>query len=218
MTALISQKYIVLASALVVFLGACGEMYHPTFITPHKAQVTSMRFDESVLARDVDASYIETLAESYRRAGQGPLDITVTYDPRSSENSARMASSRAASIADALESQNIEDVKVSTLPVYNEGPDSRVLVSYDKLKASAPRGCETLMTGVDDPTYEINENYKLGCTIEAYRARQTRPVDLAGRAPPDATTTDGRRSGNLIEPYRAGAKSEKLEGESASGN
>lgn len=214
----LGKKNIFLIGVCAVALSACGDMHHPTFITPHRAQVTTSSFEDNVPASSVDAAFIESLAEAYRRAGQGALDVTVTYDPRSSINTAMNAGNRAASIARALQGQGISNSNVSTLPVHNQGSDSRVLVSFSKLTSSAPRGCEALMTGVDDPTYEINEQYRLGCTIEAYRARQTRPVDLAGRAPPEITATDGRRSGNIIEPYRAGAKNEKLEGESASGN
>ena len=64
----------------------------------------------------------------------------------------------------------------------------------------------------------VDEDYKLGCTIETVFSRQiARPKDLKGRPNTDPTSS-GRRASNVVEDYRTGVPNEPMGGESASGN
>lgn len=195
-------------------LGACGEMYEPSHITPHRAQAMETQFFEQRPVADITPAYIAQAAKDYKKSARGPMDVAVTYDPLSKAPTARDASKLSRQLKESFARNGVKDVKVGVLPIaQGEGP--QVLVSYAAYEALPPKDC-TLMTGLRDTEVGPETDYKLGCSVESSMTQQIRPKDLAGRG--ETGGSDGRRASNIIEKYRTGEPNEKLEGESASGD
>jgi type IV pilus biogenesis protein CpaD/CtpE len=199
-----------------VLIGLCGcDMYHETYMSPNRMQVEKGTFFEQISADQVNSAYLEEIARGYDKSGQGPLDVTVTYDPVSKTNTAMKASNKASGIARTLQQNGVADIDVSILPVHAQGGISDVLLSYNAYEAKGPRDCENQMQGMTTTSVEATPDYRLGCTMGAVMAKQiARPKDLAG-TPTKDPVTDGRRSSNIIERFRTGTPNKPLEGQAA---
>ena len=72
------------------------------------------------------------------------------------------------------------------------------------------------MEGVNGTEVVVDQEYKLGCTVDTIFARQiARPKDLNGQGG-SGTPTEGRSATNIIDAQRSGALNEPLEGQTAS--
>ncbi|MCB1783792.1 MAG: hypothetical protein KDI13_07315 [Alphaproteobacteria bacterium] len=196
-------------------LGAC-EMYAPGSITEQRMQVQESVFSEDMMLSDFSDAHVSALARHYTAHGDGGLDVTVTYDPRSYRNTAMYATQGAAKIASDLRDAGVDDVRTNILPVQGQGDDAHVMVRYNSYTAKAPDGCGTMPGFSDGRKLEYNPDYKLGCTVDTMIAKQVaHPKDLLGQGNVDETT-EGRSAANIIEVYRSGAKNEPLQGQTAS--
>jgi len=155
-----------------------------------------------------------SIADHYNHYGDGPVEVTVLYDPVSKKNTAMNAANAADRIASFLRTKGVRHVHADALPINGQGDLSETMISYDTVTAHAPAGCTT-SGGLDGKQTAADENYIYGCNIETMISRQiANPRDLAGRDGLDAGS--GRRQANVVEGYKTGAPNDSLEGESAS--
>lgn len=216
-----SCKMLTLAGALLAVSLASGcSMHEETKLTQNRVQVKQEHFTEEIPTRLLDQTVLAGLAARYERHGDGPVQISVTYDPGSRTNTAMKAGDEAGRIARTLKAEGLRaDIRPEILPVRDQGEDSMTLISYASYDALAPKDCETLLAGYNPGTkVEAEEAYKLGCTIDTLFARQlARPKDLMGQGQ-DSRTSEGRRAANIGDFYRSGQPNEPLKGQSASGD
>ncbi len=210
---------VLLAGATVAFapvlLGGC-EMYAPGTLSTEKIQVREKPYFLDVTAREADDDLAASVAHHHARHSDGPMRVTVTYDPQNYRSTAMMATQKAADLARALRGQGVAQVDADILPVSGQGDESRVLISYDAYSAHAPSNCTT-MPGTESAVVEPNADYRMGCTVQTMIARQvSRPKDLQGQGNP-GLNTEGRSAGNIVDLVRSGAENKELGGESASG-
>lgn len=200
-------------------MGCSGiDLYEPATVKQGKLQVQEQVVLKDMAMADVTEGYLQDIAQHHARYGDTPLDIVVTYDPRSYRNTAMEASNKAASIVNTLRDNGVQNVNPSVLPVKGQGDEARVLISYNAVMAKASQECSNDIPGLNGSALEYNPNYKLGCSIDNIMAKQiAKPSHLRGRGAVDSTT-DGRATANKVNAYRTGAQNEPLEGESASGS
>jgi type IV pilus biogenesis protein CpaD/CtpE len=207
--------FLMLGLMACVLLLAC-DMHEKSALSPNRMQVIEDNYSEQVSIEQANADYMDVLAGRYDKIGRGPFQLTVTYDPAASKNTAMLARSQASRIVSGLNERGIQDIDVMVLPVIGQGEDMNVLVDYDSYTAKPPEDCGNLMAGMENKTIEADPEYKLGCSVETVLSRQiARPRDLAGIID-ESPISDGRRASKIIEIYRAGSKDQKLDGFSAS--
>lgn len=162
----------------------------------------------------ISADTLQQVSRHYWGHGDGPLHVSAVYDPESSRATLAKAREAAGRIADGLRAQGVKDVRPDVLPVRQSGDRVQVMVSYAMMTADAPADCTTVISrGFAD--IRAGEDYKMGCSIDSYTARQiARPRDLLGNDVMD--NNDGRRSHNLVEPYQTGVQNPPLRGRTAS--
>lgn len=203
----------------ILALGACGKdkLHSPSnLLQDTRLQVEEKKFSETISLSQVDDSYIHGLSHHYVRHGGSPMELIVTYDPKSYRNTAMTAGTKAGDLSESLRKRGVLDINSSILPVMGQGDDSHLIISYLAHHANAPKGCDRMMPGLNEDEVRDDLDYKMGCSIGALVSKQvSRPSDLFGRGNLD-TVTDGRASSNIIEAYRTGARNEPLEGEQAS--
>lgn len=214
----ICKSHILTAALLLIgaqSISACSELYSETWVSPNRIQVEEKKVTQEIPVGDLDATALAGLADHYDRHGEGPLELTITYDPKSSSNTAMNASNEASRIVQVLRQNGLHNVHPGILPVNAQGEDSKAVISYMSYDALAPKDC-TLMEGVESGAdLRADEGYKLGCSVDTLFARQiARPKDLKGQGVD--STSEGRRSSNIVDYYRSGQPNEPLEGESAS--
>ena len=214
----ICKSHILTAVLLLIgaqSISACSELYSETWVSPNRLQVEEKKFTQEIPVGDLDASALAGLADHYDRHGEGPLELTVTYDPKSSSNTAMKASHEASRIVQTLRQNGLHNVHPGILPVHGQGDDSRAMISYISYDALAPKDCP-LMEGIENSAdLRADRSYKLGCSVDTLFARQiARPKDLNGQG--IDSTSEGRRSSNIVDFYRSGQPNEPLEGETAS--
>jgi type IV pilus biogenesis protein CpaD/CtpE len=209
------SSVLVLAGCAALALGACS-METDTSLAMKRVRLEyGPTYDAKALSA-MTGPALHQLADDYTRTGQGPLELTVSYDPRSATNTAMNAATEAARLAGELHYMGVKDVKTGVLPVNGLGNEAQVLVRYEAVNAAAPEGCE-YMGGFDGKQTAADENYGYGCSVEMFLARQiARPGDLAGRGGMDAA--DGRRQGALTEEYRTNTAPPPLSGYSTTDN
>lgn len=207
----IRKKFFLLCMTSCLVLSGC--MYEPSNFTPNKVQVEKTDFSDAISVNQINEESVRSAAEHYMRHGDGPFDLTVTYDPKV-QNGAMKASDEAARLAGLLRKNGVEDITASILPVKDTGVDMKAMFGYTAYNALAPKDCE-VMPGVSGRIIEIEEGYKLGCSVETLYAKQiARPKDLKGQTASEALN-DGRRASNIVDLYRTGIPNKPLEGESS---
>lgn len=193
------------------FLSAC-DLYEESGINQNKIQIEEDRYFEKIPLTALDQGKIDSIGKYYSRYGEGPIVISIVYDPESATDSALQASHEMEKVTKKFRESGLRDLKADILP--SSGNADFVLISFVDLRAVAPKDCRT-MPGFEKEM-ERDEDYPLGCTVDTLFARQiSRPRDLKGQEQTEATV-DGRRTGNTVEFYRDGVPNEPLEGESAS--
>lgn len=212
------KRALCLSAGLIVgslALQGCEKIvYEPSHMSHSKMQVEKEGVFEDVESSQLNAASIAALSDYSLRNGQGKVDLSVTYDPKSKKNTAMHASNEIARISKEFQKNGVE-VSSMILPVKGQGDVSRAQVSFDAFALSAPDDCTT-MGGFEDRNVDPSEDYKFGCTTDTVVAQQiARPRDLAGRAD-TSLSSDGRRASNIVDRYRSGEPNAPLEGESAS--
>jgi type IV pilus biogenesis protein CpaD/CtpE len=209
-----TMKKIFTLLPLVLAISAC-EMYSESVVSDRRLQVREENVNEQIPTRRANSEYVAKVADDYGQSGNGPLEMTITYDPQSKTNTAMHANDEAVRLSQAFRKQGVKEVLTSILPVREQGPESMVVISYASYQATAPANCGR-MTGFDGPILEHDPDYKLGCTVETVFARQiANPTHLLGESKAPAYS-EGRAAANLIDPQRAGALNKPLKGEKAS--
>lgn len=208
------MKKILLSFTAVALLSGCS-LYQEGTLTESRVQVKEEHFAEEIPVSEFNGNVIAGMSQHYRKHGDGPVHLTVSYDPHSSSNTAMNASNSMARMVKDFKANGVHDVAADILPVQGQGDDGMVIVSYTSYTAAAPDDC-TVMPGFEDTKVDQNEEYRIGCTLETMYARQVaRPRDLMGRGS-DGAISDGRRASNMGEMYRGGLGNKALDGESAS--
>ena len=200
---------LIFAAAFVFFLAGCA-LETPTNLTQKRAEIHEKDYETSLKTAEVNENVGAVLASHYARYGDGPVSLSVTYDPHSSVYTARHATQDAARIASLLRSNGITSgVKTQILPIHNVGDESHTVFNYDIYVARPPAGCEN-MSEIIDSSPEDFRSYELGCSTEIYLAKQlSRPKDLMGREGIDESS--GGRGTNIVQFYRTGAENEPLD-------
>lgn len=199
-----------LVSTGAVSLAAC-DMNHKTYLSPNRAQVEKSRYDAEVPVGIVDEGFYRELAQQYRAGGGGGLHVTFVYNPSSGGNAALSASEMAGTAARTLRSYGVSDVKADILPVVDSAHSGKVLISYMRYAALAPKDCDP-MPGLEDTKMELSWDYKYGCSLERQIAKQiARPRDLLGHDDLPETSS-GRRAAILSAPHQAGVPNEAIDG------
>jgi pilus biogenesis lipoprotein CpaD len=205
-------RFAFLCLALSLSVSAC-KLREPDHFSKNTIRVEEEKVVHEVAVTDLTPVAVDALSTHYRRHGDGPLNLTVTYDPQSKQSSAMSARDDAVRVADLLRRNGVHNVKTSVLPVKDSG-SSGAIISYLGYNALAPKDCE-VMPGLNNRAINADEDYKMGCSVDTLFARQiARPKDLLGQE--TSATVDGRRAANQVELYRTGQPNEALEGESAS--
>lgn len=180
-------------------LGACGPQSTPSMMNTSLPRLV----DETALVQypveQVGQGTLYKISKDYERYGQGPLQLTLVYDPDSKTYATKKAFDDLARFKETLTKMGVRGVKGEALKA--NGLEPTLMVSYDSVKAQAPAGCKN-MPGFDDglTTRQIGD-YRFGCSTDTLIAKQIyRPSDLRGN---DTTEPgDGRRSANNTEYYR----------------
>ncbi len=203
--------------AAVFLLSACS-LHAPGKITENRIRVEKKTFIQELDTDFVTADFLSNLATHYNKHGRGPINLMMGYDPQSRQNNAMAVSDTASEIARILRGRGVGYVEPSVIPIKDLGEKSRTIISYTYYDALVPKDCDVLVGYRKDMQIEADDEYKLGCTIETVFAKQiARPKDLAGHVD-ENDMSDGRRSSNIVDVYRAGVRNESLGGESASGS
>lgn len=195
-------------------LSAC--LYEPSHMNASKVEVVEEPYSNTIPVSQFSSAAVEQAANHYSKHGDGPLELVVTYDPKSSRAGAMQATDEASRLAKLFREQGVSDIKTNIMPVNDGSEEMRAMLSYNAYNAQAPADCG-MLPGMTDRQVEADQDYKIGCSIETMYARQVaRPKDLMGQElDPNA---DGRRAANIVETYRTGQPNKPLQGESASGD
>ncbi|MCB9989622.1 MAG: hypothetical protein H6868_09890 [Rhodospirillales bacterium] len=194
-------------------LSACS-LDTETAINQKHIELHNDIYNETFPTGSLTPDMLLAMSDDYERYGEGPLEIVITYDPKSKKNTAMKAADAVAKLASDMQKAGIRNVNTDLMPVEGSGEESQTMIGYLTVTAQEPEGCQ-FMGGVDGETTKINADYEYGCTTEMLLARQIyRPKDLRGNdARPDAYA---RRRGNVTYPYSFGVPNQPLEGYSAS--
>jgi type IV pilus biogenesis protein CpaD/CtpE len=202
-------KNMSLSVAALALLSACAPQYTPTMMNTSRVELSHETMVEQIPMAKISDTDLLVIAEQYRKNGNGPLDLTITYDPKSKDFTAMSALHDLKHIREVLKTKNITNISTQTLAA-PEGKPS-LIVSYELVRAQAPSDC-TPMPGLDNnETGRFIGDYKFGCATESLIAKQiARPSDLEGNATLGARSA--RRDAIVIEGYSAGVPREPLEG------
>ena len=201
--------------AALLSLGACDSIvYSHSSVTPTHPELYQDRFKAEFKTGSLTDGQIAALGQDYAMNGNGPFSIKVTYDPKSRVNTAKKAVEAEDHVVSVLKAKGVNNIDASTTPLEGSGSVSHTLVAYSTLNARASSACpESLNMKFTENDYD--PNYKLGCTIQAYMAKQiAHPSDLTGNGVMDKAS--GRRDANLLETYQAGQPNQELKGDNAS--
>lgn len=194
-------------------LGGCSKDYMQSNITESKIRVEQNKSVQEIPVAQIHTAMLDQMALNYVRNGGDTIDLTLTYNPENSGNPDLVARQKAFEIADYMESRQNITVKPYTIPVKNSA-EMIAVFSAMNYTAHPPEGCD-VMSGFNDKSHNIQDDYQYGCTVQTVIARQiARPKDLLGTAR-DANTTDGRAVVNSLQEMRAGVVNEMLEGQTA---
>lgn len=198
----------------VIFLSGC-EMYSESIVSDRRVQVREEKLTEQVETASLDSDAIAGMIYRYAKSGNGPVDVTVTYDPESKTNTAMRAGDEAARISSVMRKEGASEIVTGILPVRAQGAGSQTIISYSAYQAVAPQNCG-LMPGIKELSIDHDPDYRLGCTVETIFAKQiSNPSDLLGGARP-SSASDGRVNTNVVEAYRMGTQNKPLKGQEAS--
>jgi len=171
----------------------------PSMMNTAKVEIVHETAMDQIPLSAVNEGYLNHLAAQYERYGEGPVDISVTYDPSSRSFTAGKAVREAERIAASLKKKGVRNIVAGTLPVNAEAPV--LMATFDTIHAQAPSDCDPMPGLENNLTGREIGDYRFGCGVESMMAQQIyRPSDLKGNVMTDPV--DGRRTANVIEYYR----------------
>lgn len=205
-----------LLASLSFSVGGCDSIIYsgPSDLTTNKAEVYQENFSYEIATGELTQAEISGISNQYWSNGTGPLRLWVSYDPQSKVNTAMNATRQAEKMKSALAKGGIKDIESEIIPVAESGETSGAMISFKTLAVRAPGDCPEPM-GIDFVDIKHNKDYKMGCSIETYTAKQiARPKDLLGQDTMD--NDSGRRNANTLEIYQQGKPNAELKGANAS--
>lgn len=204
----LKMALITASMAGLALLTAC-DMDQKTYLSQNRLQVEQSRYDAEVPFASADEAFYQALAREYKSSGGDGLYLTFVYNPESGGGAALAASDLAGKASRALRAGGVADVKTDIMPVADAGHSDKILVSYTKYAAHAPKDCKS-MPGLKDRQVELGWDYQYGCSLEEQIAGQVaRPKDLLGNdAAPE--TSSGRRAAVMAERHEGGIENEPL--------
>ena len=174
--------YVLLMMALTM-LGACS-MTSPTDVTTSKIQIDTDVREYVTSAEGLSEAELLTLADDYRRRGEGGIGILVSYDHRAknSQTMLRLAHRQGEVIRDTLAKQRIGQSIVRVMPAVHDAPGT-IKLFYRVASSFAPPECDRRMPGAGETPMDIDPDYRFSCEIKRMMAAQVaRPQDLEGRS------------------------------------
>jgi pilus biogenesis lipoprotein CpaD len=205
---------------LIVFAGMSGIAFALSACSPTTAsqvEIGKMRVKEKMVTetldmRHMDAAKVAILASDIVKNGRSDVSLTVPYLPGAAGAAAR---ARGAEYKHAFTAQGVKNISVAFIPVSDRQYADNAVIAYVGIKAYAAEGCNRIPGYQGGATMDDMEGYSIGCETQAAMAKMIAdPSDLLGKAgTPDG---DSRRSGTIIEPYRAGTPNQPLKGMQAS--
>lgn len=202
------KTHLTLFAIASCFLAACTQST-PSQMNVSQVQLSNETSVEQIPISEVNETNMTTLANQYRKHGDGPIDLTMTYDPKSKKFTAMNAVRALRQVEDTLRRHGVRNITAQTLAV----PDGKasLMVTYDIVHALAPADC-TPMPGLEhNETGRFLGEYKFGCGVESQFAKQiARPADLKGRS--EMGVRDARRDTVILENYSSGATQQPLDG------
>lgn len=203
-----NHKINILPLIALGLLSACTQTT-PTMMNTSPVELVNEAVLEQVPAQDIDKINIDALAAQYRKSGNSPLDLTMTYDPAAKDFTAMNALHRLKDIKNKLYQKGVSNITAQTLAVPQGSPS--LMISYDMVRAQAPSDCTPMPGLANNETGRFIGDYKFGCATESMIAKQiARPSDLQGNSVMDARAA--RRDSVVVEGYSAGVPREKLDG------
>lgn len=200
--------HLALGVAASCLLGACTQST-PSMMNTAQVELRRETSVEQIPISEVNETNIAVLADQYRKHGTGPLDLTMTYDPRSKDFTAMNARRALQVVENDLRKSGVKDITAQTLAV-PEGHAS-LMVSYNVVDALPPSNCEPMPGLEHNETGRFIGDYKFGCGVEKMFAKQiARPADLEGNS--DMGVSEGRRNTVILENYASGQPQQPLEG------
>jgi type IV pilus biogenesis protein CpaD/CtpE len=198
------------ASLYVIgFLLAGCTQSTPSMLNTSKVELTQETVVEQIPLNEITDSRLAVLADYHRQFGTGPLDIAMTYDPKSKEFTAMNASHRLKHVKTVLGYKGVKNIQAQTVAVTDGSPS--LIVSYDMSRAQAPSDCAPMPGLENNETGRFIGDYKFGCGVETMFAQQiARPADLKGNAVMDQR--DARREAIVVDGYSAAVPREPLVG------
>ena len=169
-------------------------------IVVHKTQLTGGRI--SVIARD------------YHKAGQGTMHLLVPYAEKVS-GAQKEADKELSKYRNAFDKLKVRDLETETVAMMDMTHVNDVIISYQRLSASAPAGCGRLPGHDGAVKKEMVHEYTIGCETNAQISNMiAHPSDLIGHR--GTEKAGAQRLGTVIQPYEAGTRNEPLESIQAS--
>ena len=198
----------------VLVLAAC-EVSTPSRVHIGKIIVQDQMVAEAVSARPLDQGRINVLSDNFMRRGKGQIVLNVPYISEDAV-SKKMAERASDSYKTAFEKRGISRVSVVMVPVAEGQYTDKIVVTYNSLAAVPSKDCHSFpgRQGADDMA--AVDQYQFGCGIQAGLSKMiANPSDLMGHS--GTQNNDSRRSGTIIETYKAGTPNPPMGGYSASG-
>ena len=197
-------KILLMVSAIIMLSGCTSLVESDTWVNQAgRAQINEDQFTDTFETAKLNDGTYHAIADYYERFGNGPLNVVVSYDPKSRINTRAKAEAALSVIQQKLMRRGVRDINGALSEMQGSGDASTTLVSFSALTASAPDGCG-MMPGYKDPSEDIPNDtndkppYGYGCTIETLLAKQiVKPGDLMGRGGYE-TGADGRRAERVM--------------------
>lgn len=194
---------------VLLFLGACAPQSTPSMMNVSPVELVYETTMEQVPLNEMNDVTYAMVASQYSQKGNGSLDLTMTYDPKSKNFTAMKAVHALKSAEKSLQLKGVHNITKQTLPVPDGKPS--LMVSYDTVRAQAPSDCGNMPGLNTNETSRFIGDYKFGCGIETLLAKQiARPSDLAGNDQMDVRSA--RRDSVIINDYSKGVPNQRLEG------
>ena len=198
----------VVATFTTGLLSACTQTT-PTMMNTSKVELARETSFEQIPLRALNDRNMTVLAEQYRKYGSGPVDLTMTYNPKSSAFTAMKAVNELKNIQAILKKKGVSDILAQTLAIPDGTPT--LMVAFDTVQAQAPSDCAVMPGMENNETDRFIGDYKFGCGVETIFAKQiARPADLEGNA--DMGPRPARRESIIVEDYSAGVPRQPLDG------
>ena len=185
-------------------LSACSTSdltYESTFNSVDKIRLVESIEKTKISTDSLNSGTLNVLERYFRRHGEGPLDMTVTYDPKDHKKGAAWAAREMARIKGDLANKGLENVDARILPV--SGSESATFIRFVSVDALPPEECvDEAIGGLTTTSTDQDRDYPIGCGVKTLFAKQiSRKSDLRGRGGIDSANSE--RISNYIAQLRA---------------